>query len=349
LTGRRVRLGCLTVLLCAAAAVHGIAGEPATVVPPLARWLDMQSGNVAARYKRTAASDSPWIYQVQFQVAARGKLKFDPRGDYGVGFRFGTGDSFTHSWNATGVGSGDPLKKVYLKELYLTASPWKGVEFQYGGIGFNRGESTEVTSYSNNGYITGERISVRRPDRLFFDEISVSGGYVGDFEEPEVFDRYRHLSRMNYHQFLVLKKVAKNVSVSGDYTMNEGVETLRQAVKINLNRRFADSVTFDNYERLEMHPDWGCSVWIQKNPAPRISLNGGFVNIDRNYLNLNSDRLGRGKRFFLIATYNFWREFSAGLFAGKAFSNNFSVSNAARFDFLISYDFVKALKRHEIL
>jgi hypothetical protein len=283
-------------------------------------------------------------------VAARGRVKFDRTGRYSTGFRFGTGDSFTHSWNATGVGTGEPVKAIYLKELYLSAAPWRNIEFQYGGLGFNRGESTEVTSYSNNGYLTGERISIRRPDKLFFDEISASGGYVGDLAKPGVFDRFQHLSKMNYHQFLVSKNVGKDVSVSGDYTMDSGVETLRQAVRLSFHgRRFADALIFDNYERLESHPAWGCAITIQKSPVQRVLLNGGFVNVDQYYRNPNSDRLGRGKRFFIIATYNFWREFSAGFFAGKAFATSYPVNNAARFDFVISYDFLRALKRHEIL
>lgn len=319
-------------------------------VPPLARWLELQTGTVAARYKRTAVTLSPWTYQFQYQVATRGRVKFDRQGRYNLGFRFGTGDSFTHSWNSTGWGAGEPVSKVFLKELYVSASPWRALEVQLGGIGFNRGESTEVTSYSNNGYLMGERISLHRPDKLFFDEISATGAYVGDPDSPGVYGRFKRISRMNYHQFLVSKRIGKYTSVSADYTMHDGVTTLRQAVKIHLPvNRIVDSVVFDNYERTEIRPAWGCSISVYKNPVRRLALNGGFVDIDRYYLNWNSDRLGRGKRFYVMASYNFWREFSANFFAGKAFLTNFPVNNAARFDFVLSYDFLRVLRRHEIL
>ncbi len=331
-----------------AAGAAGFSAPP--TVPPLARWLELQAGTVAARYKRTAVSSSPWTYQFQYQVAARGRLKFDRLGHYHAGFRFGTGDSFTHSWNSTGIGAGELVSKVYLKELYLSASPWRALEIQFGGIGFNRGESTEVTSYSNNGYLMGERISLHRPDKLYFDEISATGAYVGDPEAPGVYGRFKRLSRMNYHQFLVSKRVGKYTSVSADYTAHDGVDTLRQAVRVKPpSNRFLDSAVFDNYYRMEFRPAWGCSVSVYRNPLPRLALYGGFVHVDRYYLNWNSDRLGRGNRFYLVASYNFWREFSANFFAGKAFSNDFPVSNAARFDFVLSYDFLRALKRHEIL
>ena len=42
-----------------------------------------------------------------------------------------------------------------------------------------RGQSTEITTYDNDAYVTAGRVSVRRPREVFFDDISVSVGYVG--------------------------------------------------------------------------------------------------------------------------------------------------------------------------
>jgi len=335
-------------------------GTPPTAVPavsatpapagPFSRWLDLQAGSLGARYKRTAATDAPWLYQVQYLLLARGRVKFDRKGRFAAGFRLQTGKLFSQSWNSAGPGYGDAATNVYLKELLASASPWKSIEIQFGGIGVNRGESTEITSFSNNGYLTGERVSVRSPGRLFFDEISATGAYLGDQAKPGFFQRTDRLSQMNYHQFLVSKRISEQVSFSADYTSHDGIATLRQAVKFHPNKNnFIDSILFENYQRFEYHPAWGFALTIQKKPTPRLALTGGFVDIDRYFPDWNSDKLGRGKRIYLIAAYNFWQDFTVALFAGKAFSGDFPVINAARFDCAVTYDVLKALKRSGVL
>jgi hypothetical protein len=316
---------------------------------PLARWLEVQTGTMAARYKGAEPSGGEWINQLQYYFLARGKFKLDPKGLYHVGFRVSTGRAFTFSWNSTGIGAGDLVTNFYVKELFFSASPFNGLEIQVGGIGFNRGESTEITSYSNNGYLMGERILLHRPDRLFFDEISLTGAFLGDLAKPSVFERFHRISRMNYHQFLVLKKIHKNVSLSADYSFQDGVETLRQGVKITLPKNpLLDWFNFENYQRVDVQPNWGCAFTLQKTPVPKITLAGGFANVDQNYGTLNSDRLGKGKRLFLGATYNFYRDFSLGGGTTKAFGNDFPVPNAARAELILMYDFQKALKRAKV-
>ena len=61
-----------------------------------------------------------------------------------------------------------------LKLLYLDAKPVKSFEFQIGGIAVNQGENTEATGYDNDVYITGERVLIRRPKKLYFDKISLT-------------------------------------------------------------------------------------------------------------------------------------------------------------------------------
>ena len=314
------------------------------------RWLDLQAGNLALDYKRAEATDSPWHYQLQYRFLIRGLLNLDEKGRYHIGFRVSTGNTFTFSWNNTAAGLGDFEGDLYLKELFISASPWKHLEIQFGGIGINRGESTEITSYSSNGYLMGERISIRFPAKLFFDEISATGTYLGDLQNPGVLERFHRLGSMNYHQFLISKKIGKQLSASADYTFQDGVETLRQALKLNIKaNRLLDSVVFENYERVDVQPAWGCAVSAQKSPDPRLTLTGGYADIDRDFGALNADRMGQGRRVYFVATYNFWRDFSAGVYATRAFSNDFFVRNQSRFDLILTYDIPKALKRGHIL
>jgi len=70
---------------------------------------------------------------------------------------------------------------------------------------FDRGQSTEVTSYDYDGYLVGERITLDRPGNLYFDEISITYGFLGDFNRPNVFGRLHRLGQSNYHEFGVSK------------------------------------------------------------------------------------------------------------------------------------------------
>ncbi len=332
------------------------AGDPPAIGPSpppagrTSRWLDLQGGNVALDYKRAEPTSSPWYYQLQYRFLVRGLLKLDDKDRYEVGFRVSTGNYFTFSWNNTGAGRGAAEKGLYIKELFLSARPWKHVEIQYGGIGINRGETTEITGYSNNGYLTGERISLKCPEKLFFDEISVTGAYAGDIYKPEIFRRLPRLAEMNYHQFLVAKRIGSQLSVSADYTFQDGIETLREGVKVIIrNNRFADSLVFENYERVDFKPVWGCALSAQKMPTPRLTLLGGYIDIDKDYVSWNADRVGKGRRLYIAATYNFWKDFSAQLYVTRAFNNNFNLSSANRFDLIVMYDFLKALKRADII
>jgi hypothetical protein len=89
---------------------------------------------------------------------------------------------------------------------------------------------------------------------------------------------------MNYHQFLVLKRISKQISISADYTFHDGAETLRQALKISWeNNRCLDALLFENYQRLDVNPAWGYSLILQKNPFKNLKLSGGFANIDQYY------------------------------------------------------------------
>jgi hypothetical protein len=317
--------------------------------PPLSRWLNIQLGLLAARFKAAKSSEQIVIKQLQYNFQTVGQFKFEPEGRWGLNFAAGTGRAFTFSWNPTGVGTGNLATNVYLKQLYLLASPYRGVELHFGGIGFNRGVSTEYTSYSNNGYMMGERIRLKFPRRLFFDEVSVTTAYLGDVITPNVFRRFDRLSQINYQQFLIAKGVNKRVALSADYTSHEGVRVLRQAVKVNLKGfRYADNFLFENYQRLNANPDWGWSFILQKEFS-RINLAGGFASIDKDYGPWNSDQLGRGRRVFISHRISLWREFGLAAFFTQAFANDFPVANHTRFDFILTYDFQKALHRAGVL
>jgi hypothetical protein len=139
----------------------------------------------------------------------------------------------------------------WVRQLYFQAKPVDGVEFQYGSLPINKGVNTEVTSYDDDGYVAGARLSLKMPKRLFFDEISYTHAYLGDIVTPNFFRRYDRLTTSNYRQFLVAKNVGTRAQVSGDFTYHDSVKTLREAVKVNTKEaKVVDNVRFETYQRL---------------------------------------------------------------------------------------------------
>jgi hypothetical protein len=315
--------------------------------PGLSRWLDLQTGSLTFRYKWAEDNGVKIpISQVQYNLLCRLRVKFDSKGRYSLIAAGGSGNRFNSGWNATGIGEGRLVTNLYLKQLYVSASPIEGIEVQYGGFGFVRGESTDITSFNLNGYLMGERLTLKRPGQLFFDEISLTGGYIGDFFQPGVIDRFHQLSQMNYRQFLVGKNLHNRIGFSADYTFQQGTETLREAIKLKFGHiRFLDAFLFENYQRVNVNPAWGYSIQVQKSLLSKLNLAGGVADIDQYYGPWNSERYGGGHRVFLMWSFPLCREFVVGGFVTQVFATDFPVVNHSRFEVGISYDFAKRLKR----
>ena len=345
----------LHILLVAASATHaagqaGSAGagkQPSGDPAKLSRWLELQTSSVTSRYRYIEDSGGAVVEnQCQYQDVFRGRFKIDNRGQYSVNAGVASGRSFTSSWNATGWGTGEPVSNHYLKQLYFSGTPGQGIEFQYGGLYLLRGESTEITSYDNDGYIVGQRLSLKRPRELFFDEVSITYGYFGDETLPNLNKRFNRLKRSNYHQWLVVKNIGPRAGLSVGYTFNGGIETLRQAVRVRTPElRVVDLIRFENYQRTDVQPDFGFAVFSEKTLQRRLTIGGGYTDIDRNYGGLNGDRWVTGRRLFAAASFAVCPEFTISAYATRAVKTGFPIANATRVDIVFSYNLLESLKR----
>lgn len=312
----------------------------------LKRWFELQTATIGTRYREAESSAHTITFnQIQYNEAFQGRFKFDAAGKYSVSAGAFTGNQFVASWDDTGVGTGKPLTNLYLKQLYFSMKPTVGIEAQYGGLYILRGESTEITSYDNDGYIVGERLSISRPRQLFFDELSITYAYLGDRNRPDIFARFHRLNESNYHQFLVRKKLGSRATLSADYTFQGGTETLRQAIKIKATElRLIDSFRFENYQRLDLKPDYGFAISGEKAIGKRFNLTAGYAQIDPNYGGLNADRFNIGKRLYVIGAYSIIPEFTVSAYATQAIANDITLANNHRFDLIFSYNLLKSLQ-----
>jgi hypothetical protein len=315
------------------------------------RWVEVQSATLSHRYRYVENSAGVVTNnQIQHNEGFKGKFKFDKKGNYAINAGLFSGNNLTGGWNNTGSGKDKLFTNLYLKQLYLEAKPFKGFELQYGSLYPNRGENTEITSYDNDVYLMGERVSLKRPKNFFFDEVSATYGFIGDATKPNVNKRWFRLKESNYHQFLVSKKIGKRVSLTWDYTFQNGTETLREAIKVNAKgSKVLDTFLFENYQRTDVKPDYGFAIFGEKALHKRFTVGGGFADIDPNYGGLNGDRFNKGKRVYLASKFNLTPEFAVQTFVTQAMYNPFAVANKTRLDVIFSYDFLKTLQRAGLL
>ncbi len=313
----------------------------AGAIGDLGRWLAFETISLITRYRHVENFVGATIASnVQYQAALKGTFRFDTGGRFTIHAGLFTGSSFTSGWNNTALGTGRGQSNLHLKQLFFAAKPVTGIELDYGGLEFARGESSEITSYDYDGYLVGERLRVHRPQNFFVDEIAVTYGYVGDLTRPNVLMRLERLPRSNYHQFLVAKQAGRRLRVSADSTFDSGVQTLRQAVSLHAPElHIAEMLHFEPYERTGTRAGYGFSAYGQKRLARRITVGPGYAQLDRP--GLYSDRFGAGKRLFWNTHVALGPEWSVLALATYAVAGPVSTAPRTRFDIVVGYNLLQ--------
>lgn len=303
---------------------------------PLARWLTLDTVSLGTRYRwADTTSGGPLWNQQQHQVAVRGALHAG--GFRGLRLRFGvfTGSGFTAGWNHTGPGTGRARANLYLKQLSLEARPWDGVTFEAGGLDFARGQASELTSFDADGYLTGQRLRLRRKRQFFFDEISLANGYVGHLNRASVLPRLGSFARSNFRQALVTKTLGESVAASAEYAWEAGAHTFRQAVHVRTRGvRWIDSVRLEQSQARR----GGYTVAVYGEKRPRTWLAAGSGLTRHSGAGLYSDRFGRGRHWFgnlLLAPSPQW---SLLVQATRALGGTPARAQGSRVDVVLGYN-----------
>jgi len=264
---------------------------------------------------------------------------------------------------------------IFVRQLYFQAKPVKGLEFSYGSLGINKGVNTESTAYDDDGYVSGFRSRVMRPQDIWFDEVSVTLGYLGDVFLPNFFRRTeRFTEKMNYQQYLARKKfLGGKIDVSADYTNQDGTDTVREAVLFNVkDSKVLDTVRFEAYQRVGDNvvdgkvyaAGSGFAVQAEKTLFNKLTLSGGYTDIDRLYtvygaydtptldwfgFAINGDQTGLGKRAIVKANYKLTSDVAVSMLYAKSLVNNVEDMryfwNKSHFNVAVTYDVLKAVKK----
>lgn len=316
-----------------------------TTKDKIKRWFEFDQLTIATRYHFIEnENNGKAANNDQYQFVAKFKFKFDRQAKYNLVGNFSTGSTFTTSWNATGWGTGKSQKNFNLRQLYFDAKPDKAVEIQIGGLYENYGESSEAISYDNDSYLTGERLQIRLPKRLYFDEVSLTLARVADINVPDVFRRFRHFGKQNYHQFLVRKQFGKSVGFSADYTAESGVDTFHQAWKFKLPAKsFIDTFLFEQYERVDPDRNYGFNAYGEKKLTKIFTIGSGLADI--RIKALNGDRFVPGKRAYLNGVAKLNREFTVTALFTQGVGTIAPNVARTRLDFILTYNILESLKR----
>lgn len=334
--------------LCLSFGLGGSAfAQAPTPAPTPASPFEPQTITLSSRYRfvENSAGDVT-ANQVQFKDVFRARFNVDRDRRFSIHVGAFSGSSFTSSWDATGIGSGNPSARMYVKQLFASAVPGHGVELQAGGLSINHGENTEVTSYDDDGYVMGERVTLRRPSMAYFDEASFTSAALSSIDMPGVIRRLKQFGHQNYWQAQVIKHVRHSVSASADFSDVSGAETLRAAVVFHLPKgSFVSAIRIERYRRVTIQPDSGFAVSAERPVTAHARAQAGYATVDPAYGGLNGDRIQRGRRIFGMATIPLTPTINVQLFATHAFGNDFTVTNRTRFDAMVSYDVLAAIRR----
>jgi hypothetical protein len=323
--------------------------QTAVVEPPLRRWFEIQSFTLSTRYRIIDNSkDVRTSNQLQYKDSFRARVNLDADKRYTINIGYFSGSSFTSSWNNWGVGNKTLFdgKNNYLKQLYGSATPVKGLEFQAGGLYLNKGDADELVTYDDDGFIVGERVSVRRPTELYLDELSVTRAQFARLNAPDLTSRWDGFEHPDYTQVIGLKKFSRLVTGSLGYEREQGKDIYRGAVTLHFDKGAPiDTLRYEQYRRTNLHPAAGFGVWADRPVTKYARVQGGYISVDQFYGSLNADRMFTGRRFFIVGTFPVYGPISASVYATKALDDVYTVAIARRFDAVITYDVLHSLRR----
>jgi len=207
----------------------------------------------------------------------------------------------------------------------MSATPVKAATVEFGSFGFERGYGSEITTFDNDGYLTGERVRIQDPKHLFFDQVGFTTAFMGFINEPNLFNRGAGFQSSNYRQVFAKKQLNKRVGVSADYTWLIGTDTVREAALVDTKEsKIVDNVRVESYQRLNtislqglpIGGGSGIAVTADKKFGKLWNGDAGFASIDEDYtvygnsryfhssgFSLNGDTYGLGNRAFTHLSY----------------------------------------------
>lgn len=284
---------------------------------------------------------------LQYRIRARLQLNLTGDGSTYLRLRAETGAGFANSFENTGIGRGEPRWSFYLKSLALGQKLGSHVELQTGGIEFDSGAGSEHTYASGDGSLVGHRVVWKGGVR----KISLTAGYVGDFEEPNVFSRF-HPGKLNYTQALVQQHFGEDAEASVEVDLIRKIWFTRQTFRLrNAWRPVVDDILVEAVTRASANPSFGWSGTISRAfdragrwtgraiyshiPLPLYDKQGERILFNRGEIDV-------GKRIACSGAYSVG-DLEIGAFAGRLLDATPSKRWVAQL--FVRYDYARLIQR----
>jgi hypothetical protein len=210
--------------------------------------IKLNGGEIITRYQLSTNDGGDIVNntdqeRVVFDVTVsffKGKVRFDFTGT--------SGSTFAGSFGSTGLGSSDPNLAFYLRRLSMTLTPKSGLELSLGSLTPEFGAGTENSYLDADGYIMGYRARAS----ILKGQLVVTGGYLGDFKDPSVFNRLDRLDDFNYLQIVLTQTIGELVRASLEYNQIDGQNYARGALNFDVSKwaKFLDSILTEDMIRL---------------------------------------------------------------------------------------------------
>lgn len=219
--------------------------------------IRLNKGELTSRYKIvTDAAGKTTTSQLEDKIVMDVTVLILKDGRIKLNFMGATGSNFRGSFSPIDAGpTGTNDFDFNLKRMSLTFSPLAGMdvamhdlELTAGSFGPENGVGSEDTNFDDDGYIMGYRAKVSVSSKGY---LAVTGGYVGDFETPNVFDRLDRMGEYNYLQVLLNHSIGAIAVASFDYTRWEKTDYVRGAIKVDFSKwtKFIDSLVVEDLMR----------------------------------------------------------------------------------------------------
>ena len=387
------------------AAIVSTDKHAADTKPVTDRWLDLKTLSWSGRYRNSTNADGRHLFDFgQDRYIADGRLKLDKGGNYSINFHASSGRTFNWAFAdfyggqyRDSVIAARPYKSAaqqaaltkaiaadpdgaayklgfpsrggyfYFRQLYVSATPVSQITFEFGSLPIEHGQNTEITSFDDDGYMSGERIRLHDPKHLFFDQIAATGGFIGNTLTPNFFARGSDLKTNNYQQYLVEKKIGVRAVASVDYSELNKTHSMREAVALKIpEAKIIDSARFEVYQRMNdvliggvnFASGSGFAVFANKLIEKKVDAQVGFASVDNNYaaysgspylatigFGWNGDAYSAGKRAFTKVNWKLANGVEAFGFYTHTTTYLNPSSNIQGYNAGLNFD-VKALANH---
>ena len=259
---------------------------------------------------------------IQYRLRIRSRLDLRVDGTTYLLTRAETGRGFNNSWNETAADLYPGQTIFNVKSIAIVQKLGSHAEVGVGGIDFDHGEGGDETYVSHDGYMTGYRARFIEAAPWLPKKFSVTAAFVGDFDKPNVFSRFR-MNRANYVQVLAQQNLAPGLGGSAELDEIECALYNRDALRYRHPGLFDEAVVevvFRGSDRFtfgwssELHKDFGAK-WhgdlLYSDLPARMYVVGG------NRVLQNRGEIGLGKRLAGGVSRKLTNDCTVGVLAGN--------------------------------